>query len=201
MTGDRIRVLYHGAVWEHRGLEACIRSVASWRSEFDFTIRGPISEAYRASLEAEIAAAGVRGRVHIVPPVTMTALVTEASAFDIGLFALPGHSEHNQYALPNKFFEYTMAGLALCVSRLPEMARLIERYRHGLLLDSLEPDHIARAINSLDAASIDRLKRNSMEAARELCWEREQVEMLDAYRAVVSRSMASGFRDSAAHVI
>lgn len=185
-TGERIRVLYHGAVWEHRGLEACIRSVASWRPEFDFTIRGPISEAYRAILESEIDTAGVRGRVHIVPPVAMTDLVREASVFDVGLFALPGHSQHNEYALPNKFFEYTMAGLALCVSDLPEMARLIEKYDQGVLMTSVEPAAIAEAINSLDAARIDSFKRQSQTAARELCWETEQVKMLSAYRGALA---------------
>ena len=97
--GERIRVLYHGAIWQHRGLEACIRSVSSWRPEFDLTIRGPVSESYRNDLEREIDAAGVRGRVHIVPPVPMVDLVREAAPFDIGLFALPGHSQHNQFAL------------------------------------------------------------------------------------------------------
>ena len=141
--GEQIRVLYHGAVWQHRGLEASIRSVAAWRPEFDLTIRGPISDEYRAELEREIDAAGVRSRVHIVPPVPMIDLVREAATFDIGLFALPGHSRHNRYSLPNKFFEYTMAGLALCISDLPEMANLLRQYNLGRLIPSIEPQGIA----------------------------------------------------------
>ena len=69
----------------------------------------------------------------------MTALVREAAAFDIGFFALPGHSRHNEFALPNKFFEYIMAGLALCVTDLPEMARLIRRHMLGVTFRSLDP--------------------------------------------------------------
>jgi hypothetical protein len=61
----------------------------------------------------------------------MTDLVREAAAFDVGLFALPRHSNHNRYALPNKFFEYSMAGLALCVSDLPEMGALVRRDQLG----------------------------------------------------------------------
>lgn len=184
-TGERIRVLYHGAVWEHRGLEECIRSVARWRPEFDFTIRGPVGDEYRATLEAEIDAAGVRGRVHIVPPVPMIDLVREASAFDIGLFALPGHSAHNEYALPNKFFEYTMAGLALCMSDLPEMTALIRQYGHGVVFPGTDKIAIATAINALDAEVIDGLKQRSLAAARELSWERESRSMMDAYLDVL----------------
>lgn len=184
-TGERIRVLYHGAVWEHRGLEESIRSVASWRPEFDFTIRGPVSDAYRAKLEAGIDAAGVRGRVHIVPPVAMIDLVRESGAFDVGLFALPGHSAHNEYALPNKFFEYTMAGLALCMSDLPEMTALVRKHGHGIVFSGMEPPTIAAAVNGLDRDAIDRFKQRSLAAARELCWERESASMLAAYLDVL----------------
>jgi glycosyltransferase involved in cell wall biosynthesis len=185
-SGERIRVLYHGAVWQHRGLEASIRSVAGWRPEFDLTIRGPVSEEYRAQLEREIDAAGVRGRVQIVPPVPMVNLVREAAAFDIGLFALPGHSRHNRYALPNKFFEYTMAGLALCISDLPEMAGLLRQYDLGRLIPAVEPQAIAAAINSFDRTAIAAYKRNALAAAQELNWERESEKMVDRYSAIVT---------------
>lgn len=184
VTGERIRVLYHGAVWHHRGLEECIRSVALWRPEYDFTIRGPVSDDYRQSLEAEIDKAGVRGRVEIVPPVPMTRLVQEASAFDVGLFALPGHSLHNEYALPNKFFEYTMAGLALCVSDLPEMAALVRQYHHGKTFHGVAPDVIAAAVNGLTRTKIDEMKQNALKAAQDLSWEEERMRMLRAYDAL-----------------
>jgi len=186
-TGERVRVLYHGAVWHHRGLEECIRSVALWRPEYDLTIRGPASEDYRRSLEAEIDKAGVRSRVEIVPPVPMTKLVQEASAFDIGLFALPGHSLHNEYALPNKFFEYTMAGLALCVSDLPEMAALVRHHRHGITFHGVSPEVIAAAINGLTRAKIDEMKQNALKAAQDLSWEEERMRMLRAYDALFGK--------------
>lgn len=184
--GDRVRVLYHGAVWPHRGLEASIRSVAQWRPEFDLTIRGPVSDSYRTVLDREIDAAGVRGRVHIVPPVSMVDLVREAAEFDIGLFALPGHSLHNRYALPNKFFEYTMAGLALCISDLPEMARLLRHYDLGRLISGMEPQAIATAINSLNRNAIATYKRNALAAAQELNWERESEKMVRQYSALLA---------------
>jgi len=189
-TGKHIRVLYHGMVSPGRGLEACIRSVAFWRPEFDLTIRGPCTDEYRSSLALEIQAAGVLNRVHLAPPVPMTQLVTEASAFDVGLFALPGYSRHNRYALPNKFFEYTMAGLALCVSDLPEMAHLAKHYSLGVLIPDLTPEAIAIAINGLDRASIDRYKQHALAAAKELCWEVESTRLVANCAAVLEKSDA-----------
>jgi glycosyltransferase involved in cell wall biosynthesis len=184
-TGDRTEVLYHGLVAPGRGLVECIRSVAMWREEFRLTIRGPATSSYREGLEREIEAAGLRGRVRLLPPVPMTDLVAEAAAFDIGLFALPDHSRHNRLALPNKVFEYIMAGLALCVSDLPEMSRILRGRDLGVLIDNISPQNIANAINSLDRVSIDHHKAQSLAAAQEFHWGVESEKLVSACRAVL----------------
>jgi glycosyltransferase involved in cell wall biosynthesis len=182
-TGERIRVLYHGIIVPGRGLEIAIDSVAQWRREFELTLRGPDNPEFTPSLRARIAAHGLDGRVVLAPAVPMTALVQEAAEFDIGFFALPGHSRHNEFALPNKIFEYIMAGLCLCTTELPEIAGLIREYDLGVTIPTPDPAAIAVAINSLDRDRIDDYKRNALIAARELCWERESEKLLASYAA------------------
>ncbi|WP_291547909.1 glycosyltransferase [Bosea sp. (in: a-proteobacteria)] len=186
-SGSTIEVLYHGVVSPGRGLETCIESVSLWRREFRLTIRGPASADYLASLGALIEKHGVQGRVVLAPPVAMVDLVKEAAAFDIGLFALPGHSQQNFHVLPNKFFEYTMAGLALCVSDLPEMTALVRQHDLGHLIPEVTPAAIAKAINGFDHAEIDRCKANSLAAATSLNWEVEA----DHYFRIVDRVVQS----------
>jgi glycosyltransferase involved in cell wall biosynthesis len=189
-TGERIRVLYHGIIAPGRGLEAAILSVADWRSEFDLSIRGPENPQFTPLLRARIAERRLEGRVALLQPVSMTTLVREAAAYDVGLSVLPAHSRNNEFALPNKFFEYIMAGLAVCVTDLPEMAPLVREYGLGVTLPSLDPAAIAAVINALDRETIDGYKRNALKAARELCWERESERMLSAYSAVLQRAAA-----------
>ena len=122
----------------------------------------------------------------MAPAVPMTELVRSASAADIGLFALPDHSRHNRFVLPNKFFEYTMAGLALCVSNLPEMALLLKRHDLGLLVPDLSPAAIATQLNSLDRNRIDCYKRNALAAARQLNWEKESEKLLARCTSLVA---------------
>jgi glycosyltransferase involved in cell wall biosynthesis len=177
-AGEQIRVLYHGVVSPGRALEECIASVAEWRPVFSLTIRGPADPAYLASLKRIAAEAGVADRVTFAPPVAMTELVAEARGFDVGLFAIKGHSRQNEHVLPNKFFEYAMAGLALCVSDLPEMRALIEEREMGALIAQAESKAIATAINSLNAARIDNFRANALLAARELSWEQEGQKMV-----------------------
>jgi hypothetical protein len=178
-------VLYHGIVAPGRGLEPAIDSVAEWSSDRSLYIRGPGSEDYLASLRRRIVDAGVEGRVFLLPPIPMTELVAAAAEFDIGFFALPGHSLHNEYALPNKFFEYAMAGLALCVSELAEMSSILTKYELGATFAKVTPDHIAKAINALSREKIDQFKKNSLIAAKELCWEVESKSLVSALSALV----------------
>lgn len=172
-TAVPINVLYHGVVTPGRALEEIIASVASWRPEFRLTIRGPAEQVYLEQLKLLVGRTAVADRVTFVPPVPMTELVAAAEAFDVGLFVIKGHSFQNQFVLPNKFFEYAMAGLALCVSDLPEMRGVIDQFPMGVLVDAAEPGAIAAAINSLDGARIDGCKTAALAAAAELCWERE----------------------------
>ncbi|WOF73270.1 glycosyltransferase [Parvibaculaceae bacterium PLY_AMNH_Bact1] len=186
----RLRVLYHGIVAPGRGLEACIDSVLNWREEFTLTIRGPAKDPYHKALVARIEGLGLSDRVRMVPPVPMTDLVNEAAAFDIGLFALPDHSMHNHFALPNKIFEYIMAGLAVCVSDLPEMENIVDTYGVGTTFHGMEPETIAAAINKFDEEKVNFFREKSLTAAQELCWEKEAKIMVNAYSNAVSKARA-----------
>jgi glycosyltransferase involved in cell wall biosynthesis len=176
--GKTIRVLYHGIVTPGRGLEACIASVAQWPQDYDFTIRGPGATDYIAALRKQAINHGVESRITFAPPVAMTDLVAAASTYDIGLFSMPGHSVQSRFVLPNKFFEYITAGLALCVSDLQEMQRLTMRYDIGALIKGDTPADIADAIRRLDRPAILRFKNNAAQAAQDLCWEREREKLL-----------------------
>src|SRR5262249_25866355 len=78
-TPGRIEVLYHGVVSRGRGLEASIASVAAWRPEFSFTIRGPGGREYLDHLASVAAEHGVTERVTFAPAVPMTELVRAAA--------------------------------------------------------------------------------------------------------------------------
>jgi glycogen(starch) synthase len=189
--GETVEVLYHGVVSPGRALEESIRSVALWRPEFRLTIRGPVSETYHKELLSVAQSSGVSDRVVFAPPVPMVDLVREAAKFDVGLFCLKGNSTQIVYVLPNKFFEYAMSGLALAVSNLPEMAGLVRCYDLGSLVPAVTPEAIAMTINGLKRPDIDRYKRNSLRAAKELNWEIDAERFFAAIDGIV-RSPSAG---------
>lgn len=184
-AGSEVRVLYHGLIRQGRGLEPLIESLAQWKSMFSLTIRGPSEAGYLADLQAIGRRHGVSERVTFAPPEPARNLVAAARAFDIGVMALPDLSLHTRYALPNKLFEYLMAGLAIVVTDLPEMGKLVRETGAGLTIPKADAAGIAKAINSLDRDQLNRMKQAALETARQLNWEAQVQPVLLAYAAVM----------------
>lgn len=190
-TRSRMRVYFHGIITFDRGLEECIKSVPLWRDEFVFQMRGPIRPEFLPVLKSAIVEAGVWDRVEILPEVAMVDLVHAAAGADIGISTPPSTSKHNIYALPNKFFEYIQAGLAMCVADLPDMQRIMKKYDLGVAIRSVTPEAIAEAVNSFTPELVDRYKANSRRAAAELNWEVEQKRLVDLYEEALAARRAA----------
>ncbi|MCM0028613.1 MAG: asparagine synthase (glutamine-hydrolyzing) [Polynucleobacter sp.] len=185
-TGDIVTVLYHGEIFPARALHIAVRSMRLWRPEFRFVLRGYSDPAYIEKLRQIALEVGVADRLEIQSPVSFDRIVPTANDADIGYFAHLNISPQRSFALPNKFFEYIMAGLALVVSDLPEMARLVHKYECGTLIPECSEESIARAINSLDRASIDEMKRRSLAAAKDLNWDMESEKMMSFYQEILA---------------
>lgn len=180
--GDIIHVLYHGIIAPDRGLEACIQSVQYWRKEFVFDLRGPFaSPEFEDILKQKVHLFGVGDRVRFLPKVPMRDMVRSASTADIGISTPPKTSKHNIYALPNKFFEYIQAGLALAVCDLPDMATYVRAHDMGILIADVSPEAIAMAINTLTPERIDYYKQQSLKASEILNWQSQQHHMVALY--------------------
>jgi glycosyltransferase involved in cell wall biosynthesis len=183
-TAERIRVLYHGLLCEARGLEETIRSMPLWRDEFELVLRGPAEPGYAESLQRLARRHGVEARLRFERALPLTELIAAANHSDIGFFASADYSPQKMFTAPNKLFEYLMAGLALCVSDLPEMRAVVAQHDLGRMFGSLEPRAIADAINGFTRESIAHHKRQSLAAARVLCWESEREPLMRAYEEI-----------------
>ncbi|MFC7286920.1 asparagine synthase (glutamine-hydrolyzing) [Herminiimonas glaciei] len=183
-TGDTITVLYHGEIYASRGLHLAVQSMRLWRPEFRLVLRGYSDPLYIEELKKIARDNGVQDRLTIEAPVPFNQIVPSANQADIGYFVHQDNSPQRRFTLPNKFFEYVMAGIALCVSDLPEMAKLVKQHELGLLVSTYDEQAIADVINSFTKEKIDEMKRNSLLAARELNWEAEQKIMLSLYQEI-----------------
>jgi glycosyltransferase involved in cell wall biosynthesis len=109
---------------------------------------------------------GIDRRIRFLPPVSMEQLVPFSHGYDIGLYLLPPSSFNNFHALPNKFFEFIQARLAVAIGPSPEMARIVREFGCGIVADDFAPSSLARVLNQLTPPDIDRMKSGSDRAAR-----------------------------------
>lgn len=182
-TGSPLVVLYHGQFMPNRGLDQLVESVDLWPEDRVLHLRGYATHTY-VSWEEQLrrrAAKGVaEGRIVFHPRAPSFELVGLAAQADVGIHPLIPYNKQTLYSLPNKLFEYVMAGLAVCVTDTPGMAPTVREHDVGVLLPSVEPAAIAETVAALDRRSVDQWKRNSLAAARTLCWENEQRKLVDA---------------------
>jgi glycosyltransferase involved in cell wall biosynthesis len=169
-----IRLLYHGAYFPYRGLDELI-AIADKIEKGIFIFRG--IGGYETALKAQAKAKHLDHRVCFEPPVSIDALVSSASLCDIGLNPFISVCLNTEYALPNKYFEYMMAGLAVASSDLIEMRLLTKKLDNGILFDPTNPEQMTDCINHLiqDHERLHAYRRHSYEAAKtEFHWENEE---------------------------
>lgn len=185
--------LYQGYLQPNRGLDRLIRAAKYLDPNIVIVMMGKNRKTTQAQLEALIASEGVEDRVRIIPPVPYAELLEWTSSADIGLnVASPDYSLNVQYFLPNKLFEYLMAGVPVLTSSLPAMVEVVQTHDAGRVLPSLEPEEIARSINAMlaDPEALARMSSNGQKATREeYNWEKEASRLIDLYHTV--------FRDDA----
>jgi glycosyltransferase involved in cell wall biosynthesis len=180
-TGDRIKVLYHGNIWQVRQLHVAIESMRWWRPEFDLVLRDGGDSSYLAELRRLVRRHDLDRRVFFEPAVPFDRIVPEANQADIGYLSYVNFSRQIEFALPDKFFEYVMAGLAVAVSGFAEMRRLTLPLRLRQADPGAQARGDCRHHQQLTREEIDHCKKASIAAAKELNWEHEKARLLAAY--------------------
>lgn len=162
----RIRLVHHGVTIRSRKLELMVEMMRHLDERYTLDLMLVDSNpAYMAELRA--LAAG-DPRIRFREPVPMQEIAATIHEYDIGVFLLPPVNFNYRMALPNKFFEFVQARLAVAIGPSPEMARLVRQYGFGVVADSFDARELADRIAALAPADIDAMKRRSDEASREL---------------------------------
>jgi glycosyltransferase involved in cell wall biosynthesis len=88
----------------------------------------------------------------------------------------------NYYSLPNKFFEYCMAGLPVIVNSFPEIKKLVESYNCGVICPINSKEALEHSINQILGSDLQLLANNSRKIAKDFNWELQEEKLLKIYR-------------------
>jgi glycosyltransferase involved in cell wall biosynthesis len=170
-------VVYQGSIQENRGIEPAIEAVRT----LDGVVLVVIGYGYhRPTLEAYVAHEGLERRVRFFGPVSNEALLAYTASADVGLCNIVNASMSYYTSLPNKLFEYPMAGVPVVGSDSPEIGRLVREVEIGEVCDPVDPRSLRHAIETI-LADPDRYRPALERVVTRYNWEVEQEKLLELY--------------------
>jgi len=179
IPSDHKIIIYQGAVNVDRGIEEAIKAMKFIRTPATLLIAGTGDLFNR--IKKMIGKEGLSDRVRILGQIPFEQLNSYTLSADIGLSIEKDVSLNYHYSLPNKFLDYIQAGVPVLISPLPEMKAIVEKYNIGDWIESHEPHYLAdkfdRFLNDYQKQAL--YKSNLEIAAKELCWENEEKELMN----------------------
>jgi len=162
----RRRIVHHGAAVERRGMEKMIQLMDYLDDTYclDFYLL-PVHPEYYKKLEK---LSSNNKQIRFLDPVRTSEIVITTNKYDIGVYILEPGNFNQEHALPNKFFEFIQARLAVAIGPSREMAKIVRENDLGVVAKDFEPESLAEEIKKLSAEDIMRFKRNSHKVAKEL---------------------------------
>lgn len=120
--------LYQGVLHKGRGIKSMLEILNYFNDTYALIIGdGP----YKLTLEEYLSKKSISNKVFFVKAVPYKDLLDLSVEADIGFSLIKPISVSYEQALPNKLFEYALAGLPIIASNLPEIEKIINKYSLG----------------------------------------------------------------------
>jgi glycosyltransferase involved in cell wall biosynthesis len=180
-----VRLVYHGGASPDRKLERLIETMALAHPRYSLHFLMVDQESpYVRSLK-DLSARLVPERIHFHPPVPPAQIVQRIAEYDIGFYLLEPSNYNNSVALPNKFFDFMAAGLAVLIGPSPGMADLVKRYGFGCVTTAFSSAEAAATLNALDLEQIGVMRQAALRTAQLFNADTEMAKLVDLYRSVL----------------
>lgn len=169
VQGGRIRLVHHGAAIRSRHLETMI-DVMKYLNE-RFTLDFMLVESDHAYMSDLRRKAAADERIRFIPAVPMSEICAKLNGYDMGIYLLPPVNFNHEHALPNKFFEFIQARLAVAIGPSPEMARVVNTFDCGVVADTFDPEDLAGVISKISESALISYKSAANVAASQVNYE------------------------------
>jgi glycosyltransferase involved in cell wall biosynthesis len=176
IPADKAIFLYLGKLGPGRGLEPLLAAVERV-PEAVLVVMG------YGPLKSVVAQTAKRSdRIHLHAAVAPEAVMGLAASADFGVSVMEPDSLNHDYAMPNKLFEYAMAGLPVLVTNTREQAALVSTHRIGAVAAAATPDGIAAAMRELIEADAGAFGPGLAQVQRQYSWQAQEAKLAEVYR-------------------
>ena len=170
IENNKIKLLYHGMANRNRKIENYVNllKLINHNCELHLYLVGDkdyINDLKNQNKDNE--------KVQFHEPVQLDEIVEMANNYDIGLCYFEPTTFNLKHCLPNKFFEYIQARMIVAAGPSPDICNLLIQYNCGIISEKFTIESLAESINNHTISDLNLKKRNAVNAASELCFEKQ----------------------------
>lgn len=171
-------LLYQGAINPFRGIDKVIMAMHHLEGvTLKIAGDGPRKQEFQDLVMKENLQHKVQFLGKLMPEdlrnVTLTA--------DCGMSIEENGGESYLYSLPNKVLDCIQARVPLILSNLPEMQNIKSQFDVGEIIKDHQPENIAAAVRHVLTKGRVNYKSELEKASRFLCWENEEIKLLQVF--------------------
>lgn len=183
LSDDTFLVMYHGAVMPNRGIENMLHAVSKKEGMAAIILGNCDNLNYRQELLALVEDLELDGRILFHASVKQNILWQFVGAADVGVVILAPVCKNHFYSLPNKLFENIQSLTPIVAANYPEISKIVQTYKIGVLVDPTSINEISNALDKLknDHVFYQQCKSNMKSAKEDLCWENEKQALKESY--------------------
>jgi glycosyltransferase involved in cell wall biosynthesis len=185
LRDDQIIALYQGGLGAERGVSILLEA-------FKKNINDKIVIVFMGygELEKEIQSASkLNSNIFFHKAVPTDVVLNYSASADVGIALIQNTCLSHNFCMPNKLFEYAMAGLPVIVSNVQEMSAFVKKHQMGTILISNTVEDVSHAIDKLLNMDLTMLGQNSRKAALENSWERQETKMKKVYQSFLKSAL------------
>jgi glycosyltransferase involved in cell wall biosynthesis len=172
IADDKIILLYQGVLLEGRGIPLILNAMSNLPQTYLILLGDGEQKENFQKLADDLV---ISNRVIFAGTILQKDLINYTSGADVGLSLIENISVSYYHALPNKLFEYIMAGLPVLCSDLPQMKEINDIYKVGESINIEVDENIFLILKKWceEPNLLAEYRNNCSLAAKELNWQKE----------------------------
>jgi glycosyltransferase involved in cell wall biosynthesis len=174
---DQKIFLYQGGLSKGRGIEILLEAFGQLESDQNVLVcmgYGPLDDLIQEKAQAS-------ETIFFHQAVGPDVLLNYTSSADYGVSFIEDSCLSYRYCLPNKMFEYLMAGLPVLTSNLFELKRLVETEGVGIVAEDNTVEGFKRAVSASLKQDYTAIQKNVFSARKKYCWEVQEKVLKEIY--------------------
>lgn len=169
--------LYQGKLSKERNIEMLIEAFSEQKSDKNVLVcmgYGPLEKFIQEK-------ALQHTTIYFHRAVKPNLLLNFTNSADYGIIFYEDSCLNHRYCLPNKLFEYLMAGLPVLTSNLTEMKRLVETEEAGIVAEENTAEGFRKALQASLKQNYIATQQNVFVARKKYCWEEQEKILKEIY--------------------